>query len=129
MTLHTASARPAVVSLAGAAGPVVTRSAAATTPPAAMAPAAGETTLGMHPTRHLLLGLDQQVDQVPQKPSVLIGVKRRCAANVADAACAPDAMNVLLNVVREIVIDHMSHIRDVQATRSNSCGNKDGSAS
>ena len=37
---------------------------------------------------------------------------------VPDAAGTSDAMDVLLNVVREVVVDDMLHLRNVQASGS-----------
>ena len=45
--------------------------------------------------------------------------KGRCPALISNPTSPSDAMNIVLDLLREIVVDHVLHIRDIQATSSN----------
>ena len=57
-----------------------------------------------------ILNLRQRID-------ILLARETNCIAAGADAGCATDAMNVIFPILRQIEINDVRDIRDVQATR------------
>ena len=56
--------------------------------------------------------------------AILLEERRRLPL-VPDSPCAPDAVDVLLDVVREVVVDDVFHLWDVEATGSDRRGDQD----
>ena len=88
-------------------------SAAAST--AAAEPGVGE---ALEPAGALDVVLGEDVDEVLDGLLVRAVVEERgCEAVVSGAAGTSDAMDVVINVTGEVVVDHMDNVGDVEATR------------
>lgn len=63
---------------------------------------------------HILLGLNQELHEVPCEATIGV-VEEWCGdAEVAHTSGTTDAVHVLLNVRRQIKVYHVTHVRDIQ---------------
>merc|ERR1719380_241912 len=84
---------------------VAAAAAAAAAPAAAEAAAVGAHVL--HPRRHVLAVLDEQVDELPHDVAVLVAEERHGEAGVARAAGPADAVDVVRDLARQVEVDDM----------------------
>lgn len=63
---------------------------------------------------HILLGFDQQLDEIARQPAVGVVEERRGNAEVTHAACTSDTMHVFFHVRRQVEIDHVTHVWYIQ---------------
>lgn len=77
-----------------------------------------------------LFCLKQDVDESRAEVLVTVAVERRGTTNVTDAAGPSDAMNVLVNAtvgdLRQVIVDDMANVGDVNATTGDVGGNQNG---
>mmetsp|Transcript_15769 Transcript_15769/g.37678 ORF Transcript_15769/g.37678 Transcript_15769/m.37678 type:complete len:349 (-) Transcript_15769:826-1872(-) len=90
-------------------------------PPSVPASRGSEASVPAHvlePRGHLLARLHQDLLQILREPRVLGRDEGRSVPIVARAPGTADAMHVVLDLVRHVVVDHHRHIRDVDAARA-----------
>lgn len=79
--------------------------------------------------RNILLRLDQDLDEVFGDVLVAVIVERCCLALVANASSATNAVDVFGDTIvlsgRQIIVDDMLDVGDVQSTGSDTSGNHD----
>lgn len=82
--------------------------------------------------RDLLLGLDENLDQIFRNVFVAVIVERGGLAFVADTRSATDTVNVLRNAVmlsgREVVVDDVLDVSDIKTTSSHTSSDQYGAA-
>jgi hypothetical protein len=61
-----------------------------------------------------LIGLFQQVKEVPNNSAVATVEKGGCNTGVSGTTGTTDAVNIVIDVARKIVIDDVSNIRNVK---------------
>lgn len=67
-----------------------------------------------HLLGHILLSLNEQLDEVPREASVGVVEEGSGHAEVTHTAGTTDAVDVLLHVGRQIEVDHVTHVGNVQ---------------
>jgi hypothetical protein len=70
----------------------------------------------IQPCRDLLIVLIEQLSQFSYNPSVFLVDEREGATGVSGTACTTDAVDVIVDVGREVVVDDLGDVRDIQAT-------------
>jgi len=68
--------------------------------------------------------LREQIKELPRNVLVLLVHQRQGVPDVADTAGTSDAVHVVVDIVREVVVDHLSHVGDVQPTGRDVCGDE-----
>ena len=68
----------------------------------------------MYSLGHILLGLNEELDEVPREAAIGVVEEGRGHAQVTHTAGTTDAVHVLLNVRRQIKVYHVTHVRYVQ---------------
>ena len=84
-------------------------------------------THGLKPGGQLLVGLDQQLNQVLDKVPVLLIEEAGGKAQVTHTTGSTNTVNILLHISRQVKVDDMLHIGDIQTSSSYSSGHYDGS--
>lgn len=64
------------------------------------------------------------LQDLAQGPALIGAVHHNRAPLVASTACAPTAVQERLAVLWHVIVDHQVHTGDVQAARSNICGDQ-----
>ncbi|KAH3676709.1 hypothetical protein OGATHE_001198 [Ogataea polymorpha] len=72
----------------------------------------------------LLVGLAKKFNQVFHNVLVSSVDKGSGDTSISCSSCSSDTVDVVVNIVWKIIVDHMSHIRDIQSSSSNSGGNQ-----
>ena len=73
----------------------------------------------LKPLRQLLVGFDDELNEILGKIPVLVVEERRGEAKVAHTAGTTDTVDILFHVRRHVKVDDVLDIGDIQATRSN----------
>ena len=87
-----------------------TAAAASTTSAATAAEARALTSDGLKELRHLLVGLLEQVEKVPNDSAVAAVEEGSGNTSVSCTSGTTNTMNVVVNVGREVVVDHVSDV-------------------
>ena len=82
-------------------------------------------THGLEPGWQLLVTLHQQLDQILDKVAILVVEEGGGEAEVAHATSSTNPVHVLLHVSRQVKVDDVLHVGDVQTTSSDSGGHDD----
>ena len=70
--------------------------------------------------------LRKQIKELPGDVLVLLVHQREGMADITHTAGTSDAVHIVVNVVGQVVVDHLRHVRNVQPTRSDIRGDEDG---
>lgn len=73
---------------------------------------------------HLLAAAFQQEHEVPTQRSQVPGEERQSSAGLTISASSSDAMAVLLQIRREVVVDYVPQVLHVQTPGGDVCSNK-----
>lgn len=68
----------------------------------------------------------EKITKLTRYAAVLFVDKGKRRARVSSSACTSNAVNVIVNVGREIVVDNLSDIRNVKTSTGDICRNQDG---
>eukprot|EP00968_Pinguiococcus_pyrenoidosus_P011761 scaffold977_cov253-Pinguiococcus_pyrenoidosus.AAC.22 len=108
-----AAAATAIIALTSVVTGAEARASASTT---ASAPPEGRAGEVLQPRRHFLVVLRKQVEEVPRDLAVAVVHEAQCVSDVADAPRTPDAVDVVVDVVGHVVVDHLRDSADIEAT-------------
>ena len=136
VTAPATSAAVTAVTTASATLPVVTvtsaaATASATTATASAVPTATKAVLvsnGVEPCRNVLVGLTEELDEVPDDVAVTTVEKRSRDTDVTSTTSTTDTVYIVVDVRREVVVDDMRDVGDIKTASSDSSRNKDGGA-
>ena len=70
------------------------------------------------------MGLFQKLNHIANDATVPAVEEGRGFTGVACTTGTTNPMNIVINVGGQIVVNHVSNVRDIQTTSSNSCGNE-----
>ena len=76
---------------------------------------------------HVLLGFDHKLVQVSRNVSILVVEERSCQTEIAHTASTTNAVDVLFDVVRQIKVNDVLNVGNIQTTSGDSSGHQDGS--
>ena len=74
-----------------------------------------------HLLGHILTSLLQHMDQTPGQHAVFPGEETVRASILPCSPSPPDPVHIVLYVLGEGIVDHILHIRNIQASSSNIC--------
>ena len=80
----------------------------------------------LQPRRAVLLVLNQKISKILRDVLVLRVHEGQRVSDIAHTAGSADSVNIIVNVGRQIEVDHLRHVGDIQTTGSNIGGDQDG---
>lgn len=125
-TAVASSAAATTAELAEIARTTATTSATTTSTAATAATKGRLTGNGLEEGRDLLIGLLQQIKQLPHDAAVAAVEERGRETSVSGTAGTTDTVDVVINVGGKVVVDHVCDVGDIETTSGNSSGDQDG---
>merc|ERR1711963_277185 len=81
---------------------------------------------GNKPVRNLLVGLSKNLDQILHNVRVLLVDHGGGNTIMSSTTGTTNAVNIIVDVMREIIVDHMEDVVDIQTTSSHISGDENG---
>merc|ERR1712222_77856 len=81
---------------------------------------------GNKPVRNLLVGLSKNLDQILHNVRVLLVDHGGGNTIRSSTTGTTNAVNIIVDVMREIIVDHMEDVVDIQTTSSHISGDENG---